>query len=136
MDAVIRPAGPADQLFLAANDRHIPPQELEQTIRLGRILILETAGKAAGWLRWGMFWDNTPFMNLLYLLEDFRGLGHGRALVSAWEQQMRLAGHAVVMTSTQADEYAQHFYRHLGYVDVGSFALPGDPLELLMAKQL
>ena len=49
---------------------------------------------------------------------------------------MRRAGHAAVLTSTQANEFAQHFYRRLGYADVGAFALPGDPLELILRKAL
>ena len=40
------------------------------------------------------------------------------------------------MTSTQADEAAQHFYRHLGYADIGGFLLPGEAYELLLYKAL
>ncbi|NLV92595.1 MAG: GNAT family N-acetyltransferase, partial [Firmicutes bacterium] len=42
----------------------------------------------------------------------------------------------IVMTSTQADEEGQHFYRKLGYRDIGGFVLPGEPLELIMIKEL
>lgn len=136
MDIVIRIASQTDLPFLSGHDRHIPIGELDEVIRRGRVLLLEAEGKPVGWLRWGMFWDNTPFMNMLYLLEGYRSLGYGRALVGYWEQQMQSAGHTVVMTSTQANEYAQHFYRHLGYTDIGSFALPGDDLELLLSRNL
>ena len=136
MDCIIRPAIPADLPFLAEHDRHIPPAELDHSIRLGRILLIEVDGERAGWLRWNLFWDNTPFMNLLYLLDGHRLQGHGRALVSHWEQLMREAGYAAVMTSTQADEGAQHFYRHLGYRDIGGFLLPGEAYELLLYKAL
>ena len=83
-----------------------------------------------------MFWDNTPFMNLLYLLDGYRGTGLGRAMVAHWEQQMRAAGHTMVMTSTQANEEAQGFYRRLGYQDVGGFLLPGEAYELILIKML
>jgi len=132
----IRTADGRDLEFLAENDRHIAPEERESVIRQGRILILETEGRQAGWLRWGMFWDNTPFMNLLYLLEEYRGAGFGRAMVSHWETLMRNAGHALVMTSTQANEDAQGFYRRLGYQDVGGFLLPGESYELILVKAL
>ena len=33
------------------------------------------------------------------------------------------------MTSTQADEQAQHFYRKPGYVDRGFLVLDGTPFE-------
>ena len=133
---ILRPAVPADLAFLAGHDRHITPAELDSSIRLGRILLAETDGQICGWLRWNLFWDNTPFMNLLYLLEDFRMQGYGRALVRQWEQEMRERGHATVMTSTQANEAAQHFYRHLGYTDVGGFLLPGEAYELILSKAL
>lgn len=136
MDTIIRTAALHDLPFLAENDRHVTPAELDSLIRLGRILLIEADGKAAGWLRWNLFWDNTPFMNLLYLLEDFRLQGLGRALVLHWEQQMREGGHPFVLTSTQADEAAQHFYRRLGYQDIGGFLLPGESYELILRKAL
>lgn len=49
---------------------------------------------------------------------------------------MREYGAEVVLTSTQADETAQHLYRKRGYRDIGGFVLPGEPLELMLLKQL
>lgn len=136
MDVIIRTAHSGDLPFLAEHDRHITPAVLDQAIRLGRVLILEEEGCPVGWMRWNLFWDNTPFMNMLFLLEGHRSKGWGRSMVNHWEQEMREAGYQAVMTSTQADEFAQHFYRHLGYRDVGSFALPGETLELILMKPL
>ena len=137
MDTMIRLATAGDLPFLAEHDRHISLSELDSAIRLGRVLLLETAeGAPIGWLRWNLFWDNTPFMNLLYLLEDYRLKGHGRTLVNHWEALMREQGYTAVMTSTQANEGAQHFYRHLGYEDVGGFLLPGETYELILHKHL
>ena len=137
MDTIIRLATDGDLSFLAEHDRHIALSELDSAIRLGRVLLLETAvGEPIGWLRWNLFWDNTPFMNLLYLLEDYRMQGFGRNLVNHWEALMREQGHTAVLTSTQANEGAQHFYRHLGYEDVGGFLLPGETYELIMHKSL
>lgn len=136
MDAMIRPASPADLSFLAEHDRHVTPAELDNIIRLGRILLIEAGGERVGWLRWNLFWDNTPFMNMLYLLDGHRMQGHGRALVRHWEQLMREKGYPTVMTSTQANEAAQHFYRHLGYVDIGGFLQAGEPYELILSKAL
>ena len=41
MDAIIRNATPADLPFLAEHDRHVTPAELDNLIRLGRILLLK-----------------------------------------------------------------------------------------------
>ena len=136
MDTIIRPAVPGDLPFLVEHDRHVTPAELDSIIRRGRILIIETGGTPIGWLRWNLFWDNTPFMNMLCLLDGHRLQGHGRALVGHWEQLLREAGYPAAMTSTQANEGAQHFYRRLGYRDIGGFLQEGEPYELILAKWL
>ena len=93
-------------------------------------------GQYAGWLRWNLFWDNTPFMNMLFVLENCRQKGIGRALVENWEKECLSAGYSLVLTSTQSDEGAQHFYRHVGYKECGSLILPGEVLEIIFCKQL
>ncbi|MNE73052.1 Acetyltransferase (GNAT) family protein [compost metagenome] len=87
-------------------------------------------------MRYGYFWDNIPFMNLIWLDEPFRGKGAGAEVVHFWEEQMKQKGFNMVMTSTQADEGAQHFYRKLGYKDAGCLILDSQPLEILLTKKL
>jgi hypothetical protein len=41
-----------------------------------------------------------------------------------------------VLTSSLADETAQHFYRKRGYRDIGSFVLPGEAAEIFFLKEL
>lgn len=132
----IRTAKPDDLPTLAQHDRHISPRELETSIRLGRVYIAEEQGELLGWLRYNLFWDNTPFMNLLYVLDGYRGKGLGRALTERWEAQMKRAGYETVMTSTQSSERAQHFYTRLGYAAVGGFLPPGEGYELIFSKKL
>jgi len=49
---------------------------------------------------------------------------------------MQQRGYDMVMTSTQSDEQAQHFYRRIGYQDAGAFLLPGEVLEIIFLKSL
>jgi GNAT superfamily N-acetyltransferase len=134
----VRLAGPGDLEHLIARDRHVSPDELVAVVGRGRVLLLvdHVAPEPLGWLRWGLFWDAVPFMNLLHVLETHRGRGYGRLLVEAWESRCREAGHDLVLTSTVSDERAQHFYRHLGYRDSGALELPGEAPELLFRKPL
>lgn len=133
---MIRLAGESDLAFLAAHDRHIGAQELANVVRLGRVVIATDAeGAPVGWLRWGLFWDNTPFMNLLFVLPRARGQGIARTLVARWEDDMRAQGYASVMTSTASDEDAQGLYRHLGYRAAGGFLPEGEPYELIFTKK-
>lgn len=132
----IRLAQTKDLKILSLNDKHISESELENLIGLNRIYIIERDGNFAGWLRYNLFWDNTPFMNMLYILDENRGQGFGRLLVEHWENQMRNIGYNTVMTSTASDEYAQHFYMKLGYIAVGGFTPFGDPFEVILSKQI
>lgn len=133
---MIRAATQSDLPWLQEHDRHIGMDEMRESVRRGRILLAEQAGQIIGWLRWSLFWDEIPFMNMLYLLEGHRRQGLGQALVSRWEEDMRLQGHRRVMTSSQANEEGQHFYRRLGYQDAGALLLPGEPLEIIFIKEL
>jgi GNAT superfamily N-acetyltransferase len=132
----IRTAVMADLPVLAGYDRHVSEQELENLIRLGRVTIAEADGEFLGWLRWNLFWDNTPFLNMLFLTEAHRGQGYGKAMMDHWEAVMKDQGFDRVMTSTASDEYAQHFYQKLGYTAIGGFTIPGDPYELIFCKEL
>ncbi len=57
-----------------------------------------------------------------------------------WEGEMRLLGYQYTMTSTQADETAQFFYRKLGYTDAGCLILNlpslSQPTEIIFIKEL
>ena len=81
----IRIAEARDFTVISGHDRHISPAELENSIRLGRAAVAEEDGVLLGWLRWNLFWDNIPFLNLIYLLEPHRGKGHGKAMMDWWE---------------------------------------------------
>ena len=78
----IRYAEPADLPWIAANDPHVAPAELENLLSLRRVLLCEEAGQPVGWLRWNLFWDNTPFLNMLFLMPGFRRRGFGRAMMA------------------------------------------------------
>lgn len=131
---MIRIAKNSDLDVLSRYDKHISKDELERSILSERVYILEDNGEFVGWLRWNLFWDNTPFMNMLYILDGHRFKGYGRELVLYWEQKMRSLGYERVMTSTASDEYAQHFYVKLGYKAIGGFTLPGDVYEMIFLK--
>lgn len=133
---LIRIAVPKDIEMLTRYDHHVARQELENIIRLKRVYIAEEQGEFVGWLRYSLFWDSIPFMNMLYLLEDSRGRGCGKQLVRFWEEQMKKSNYETVMTSTQSNEYAQHFYDRLGYLAIGGFRLNNDPFELILSKSI
>lgn len=121
-------------------DRHLPEEEFEGKVRDKRGYVLLEKGKVAGLLRYNLFWDSIPFCTMLYIDSDCRSQGLGKALMAHWEADMKRQGYGMVLTSTQADEDAQHFYRKLGYQDCGGLILniPGyqQPTELFFLRKL
>jgi len=132
----MRIAQKADLDVLSIYDRHISKDELQYSILRSRVYIAEENGEFIGWLRYNLFWDNTPFLNMIYFLDGYRGKGFGRHLVSYWENQMKLLNYKCVMTSTASDEYAQHFYNRLGYRVIGGFIYQSDPYEIILMKEI
>ncbi len=121
------------------DEDRLPHTELTAILDRGRILIAEDRAPhqvMIGWLRWGLFCDELPFMNRLHVAESRRGEGVGSLLVREWERACGQAGHTTVMTSTLSAESAQHFYRKLGYIDAGCLLLPGESAEILFTKQI
>ena len=131
----IRLAEESDFEILSQNDKHISAEILKKKISDKNILIAEMEEKFAGWLRYNLFWDEIPFMNMLFVTEKFRGMGIGGKLVREWEKLMSEQGYKLLLTSTQANEYAQHFYRKLGYTDLGGFTPFGEEYEIILGKQ-
>ncbi len=77
---------------------------------------------------------------MLYVASGFQGQGYGKKLMEYWEKDMQAQGYSMVLTSTQVDEQAQHFYRKLGYKDCGGFVVDIEgheqPMELFLIKDL
>ena len=109
---------------------------LLDAIHRQRVYVVCENARVIGWMRYGLFWDSIPFLNMRFLLAPYRAQGLGREMLSRWERDMKAQGYVRVMTSSQSDETAQHFYQKMGYRAVGSFWLPDQALELLFLKKL
>ena len=132
----IKTAGTFDFAELYSNDKHISREMLDKKITDGEILIAELDGVFLGFLRFSFFWDEIPFMNMLVVVDGFRGHGVGTLLVSSWENKMREQGFKKVMTSTLESESAKHFYRKLGYTDLGMFKPFENQYEIILGKEI
>ncbi len=136
MNIYIRFAKKVDIDNVLMLDKHISKEELNHSIERSRVLIIEENNRFIGFLRYNLFWDNTPFMNLIYIIESHQGNGYGTKLVLYWENLMKELGYRNVLTSTLSNEEAQYFYKKLGYKDIGGFTLDNDPYEIIFEKIL
>jgi ribosomal protein S18 acetylase RimI-like enzyme len=130
----IRYAKKDDCFWLIEHDKQISEKILKTKIENLEVYVVENNGEMIGWLRYNLFWDNIPFMNMIYFLEEYRRMGIGTKLVKHWENEMKQKGYENVLTSTQSNEEAQHFYRKMGYEEIGGFKFLDDPYEIIFQK--
>ena len=132
----IRYVSKDDKSFWFSLDRHMCENELELKIRDNRGYVICDGDKPIGVMRYNLFWDNTPFLNLIELEKSYQGKGFGKQAMEYWENEMCGLGYETVMTSTLSDEQAQFFYRKIGYKDSGCLLLKNESLEILFVKYL
>ncbi|MGX4601814.1 GNAT family N-acetyltransferase [Faecalimicrobium sp. JNUCC 81] len=124
-----------DYDYMLKNDSHISKDLLKNKIKDKEIYLAKFNKEIIGWLRFNFFWDNTPFLNMIFIKESYRGRGIGKEFILFWENEMNIKGYKMVMTSTLANEDSQHFYRKLLYKDSGSLLLKNEPLEIIFVKE-
>ncbi len=129
-----------DKPFWYQLDKHLPETEFENKVKTQRGYVLLKNDVPVGLLRYNLFWDNIPFCTMLFIDEKVQGRGYGKMLMNYWEEDMKTQGYGMLLTSTQVDETAQHFYRKLGYKDCGGLILDipryTQPMEMFFVKEI
>ena len=133
----IRLAMAKDKKKILKYDSHIHHNRVGECINNGLVNVLCDGDAVVGVLRYNLFWQSIPFLDLLYIDEALRGKGWGRKMMEQWEDSMRAMGYPHVILSTQADETARYFYEKLGYRRIGAFLPPDqDADEIMYLKEL
>ena len=129
-----------DDIQYVCTGENLSENEFELKVRDKRCYILRKNGMRIGVMVFNLMFDFIPFLTLMYLEDDYQRKGYGTTAMSFWEDEMRSQGHKMVMISTQVDEEGQHFYRKLGYKDMGTIIMDippyEQPLEMFMGKAL
>lgn len=133
----IRLAVAANKPQILKYDCHIHSDKVGECIYNGLVHVLCDGDKIVGVLRWNLFWQTIPFLDLIYIDEAYRGQGWGSKMMAKWEEAMKCMGYPHVMLSTQADETAFLFYEKIGYRRIGAFLPPEqDTEEIMYIKEL
>lgn len=102
--------------------------------------VILSDGVPIGVISFNFLWDELPFLSLIKILPNYRRMGCGSEALNMFEDYLREIGYASLLTSTQSDETAQHFYRKKGYRECGCLILEKSklkqPMEIFFIKDL
>lgn len=136
----VRYVSKEDNTFWFKLDKHLTKEEYNKKVDEKRGYVLLKEDIPIGILRYNLFWDNIPFCTLIYIDLKYQNNGYGKYLMESWERDMKSLGYGMIMTSTQVDENAQHFYRKLNYQDAGGLIINipeyKQPMEMFFIKAI
>lgn len=129
-----------DKEFVMGIDKHINDTGYNNLVYTKSGYVIWEGNHRIGIIVHCILWDNIPFMNFLFIKEQYRNKGFARQAITSWEHEMKNQGYKMTLISTQVDEGAQHLYRKLGYIDCGGLVFnntPFDqPMEMFFRKVL
>jgi len=132
----------ADKPHFVNKWENLPESEYESKIRDKRCYAILFENERIGYMRYNLQFDFIPLLTCFYIADPHKGKGFGRKAMEHWEDEMRSLGFKMIMVSAEAGENAHHFYRKLGYKDMGSIILGGilpleqETSELFLGKAL
>ena len=129
-----------DKEFVMSIDKHINDTGYNNLVYTKSGYVIWEKNQRTGIIVHCILWDNIPFMNFLFIKEEYRNKGLAKQAIIIWENEMKNQGYKMTLISTQVDEGAQHLYRKLGYIDCGGLVFnntPFDqPMEMFFIKSI
>ncbi len=136
----VRFADPTDlDGCIALDHPTIPAEVIKRKIEQREIIVAEKAGQLVGYLRLEYLWSVVPYIALIWVVEDQRQRGIGRAMLRYLENVLRQQGHTALYSSSQANEpEPQAWHRHVGFEECGFIAgiNEGGVGEIFFRKEL
>lgn len=118
-----------DKEFVMSIDLHVNEELFHNRVYTKTGYVMWEGDVPIGLMSYCVLWDNLPFLNFLFMKEEYRNRGYAKQMIVHWEKEMKAKGYQMVLLSTQADESAQHMYRKLGYLDCGGLLFQNTPMD-------
>jgi len=121
-----------DKEFVMSIDKHVNDIQFQNRVNTKSGYVMWEDDCPVGLMAYCILWDNLPFLNFIYVKEEYRRNRFASNAMKEWEEDMKNQGYKMVLISTQVDESAQCFYRKLGYIDCGGLLFNDTPFEQAM----
>ncbi|MGP3712837.1 GNAT family N-acetyltransferase [Brucella sp. RRSP16] len=125
--------------WLISHDLHVSAHWVKRCLSAGEYIIALADAEPAGFLRYSWFWGVIPYMDMIWVIPQYRRRGIGGSLFQHWESAMREQQATQLMTSSVADEKEpQQFHRSNGFREAGaiSFGKFQPQSEVFLIKDL
>ena len=73
-----------DKEFVMSMDRHVQDSAYANRVFTKSGYVIRTKDKRIGTMSHCILWDNIPFLNFLFIEEEYRGKGFGKQAVALW----------------------------------------------------
>lgn len=109
---------------------------LRRKIEAGDFVIAVSESELLGFVQLEYLWSKVPYLALIRVLNGHRRRGVGKALLGFLEDHLRENGHAVLYSSSQADEpEPQEWHRHVGFTECGLLKEINDGIDEIFFRK-
>jgi N-acetylglutamate synthase-like GNAT family acetyltransferase len=101
----------------------VPAEVIRRKVEQREIIVAEKTGQLLGYLRLEYLWSIVPYIALIWVVDDQRQQGVGRAMLRYLQNALREQGHTALYSSSQANEpEPQTWHRYVGFEECGFIA--------------
>ena len=86
----------SDKQFVMSIDNHVDDIGYANRVYTKSGYVIWENKQRIGIITHCILWDNLPFLNLIYIREEYRGKGFGKQAIIHWENEMKNQG--MIMT--------------------------------------
>jgi len=118
--ALVRFAGPEDLEWCVVEDGIVTEKVIRNKIVNDECIVVELDGQLIGYIRLEYLWSTTPYIGLVFVIDEYRKEGVGRKMLEFLEEHLRTRGHETLFSSSQANEpEPQAWHRAFGFEECG-----------------
>lgn len=133
MDIEIRFATLDDFDLVRQFDPHskfINPVRIRYKLSAQEIILAFESEKPVGIIKFSYFWATRPYLDLIWVNDELRGLGIGSQLLHFFEAFLIEQGHTHLLTSSQENEpEPQTWHKKHGFYEIGTLSDINLPYE-------
>lgn len=123
------------------HSKYIDPQKIKNKLVADEIILAFDNDKPTGIIKFSYIWATRPYMDLIWVLPEYRKQGVGVNLLQFLEDYLRENGYTHLMTSSEKQEAApQEWHKKQGFIPCGELAginLPdSDTPEVFFYKRI